>query len=55
MDGVQLSQRYAAGEEGAFQELVGLYKDGVYAFPRRFLSDRDLVYLSSGRGTALRQ
>ncbi len=43
MDDVQLLKRYAAGEEGAFQELVGLYKDGLYAFLRRFLSDRDLV------------
>jgi hypothetical protein len=28
-------QRYAAGEEGAFQELVGEYQDSVYAFLRR--------------------
>ena len=43
MDDVQLLQRYAAGEEGAFQELVSQYKDSVYAFLRRFLNDRDLV------------
>jgi RNA polymerase sigma-70 factor (ECF subfamily) len=43
MNDVQLSERYAAGDEGAFQELVGLYKDSVYAFLRRFLNDRDLV------------
>src|SRR5512143_4215228 len=43
MNDVQLLKRYAAGEEGAFQELVGLYKDGLYAFLRRFLNDRDLV------------
>jgi len=43
MNDVQLLKRYAAGEEGAFQELVSQYKDGVYAFLRRFLNDRDLV------------
>jgi RNA polymerase sigma-70 factor (ECF subfamily) len=43
MNDVQLLKRYAAGDEGAFQELVGQYKDSVYAFLRRFLNDRDLV------------
>jgi RNA polymerase sigma-70 factor (ECF subfamily) len=43
MNDVQLLKRYAAGEEGAFQEIVSQYKDGVYAFLRRFLNDRDLV------------
>lgn len=43
MDDVQLLKRYAAGDEGAFQELIGLYKDGLYAFLRRFLNDRDLA------------
>ncbi len=43
MNDVQLLQRYVAGDEGAFQELVRQYKDSVYAFLRRFLSDRDLV------------
>jgi RNA polymerase sigma-70 factor (ECF subfamily) len=43
MNDVQLLKRYAAGDEGAFQELVSQYKDSVYAFLRRFLSDRDLV------------
>ncbi len=43
MNDVQLLQRYAAGDEGAFQELVNQYKDSVYAFLRRFLNDRDLV------------
>ncbi|MCL5279835.1 MAG: RNA polymerase sigma factor [Planctomycetes bacterium] len=43
MNDVQLLQRYAAGDEGAFQELVRQYKDSVYAFLRRFLNDRDLV------------
>jgi RNA polymerase sigma-70 factor (ECF subfamily) len=43
MNDVQLLERYAAGDEGAFQELVSQYKDSVYAFLRRFLNDRDLV------------
>jgi RNA polymerase sigma-70 factor (ECF subfamily) len=43
MNDVQLLKRYAAGDEGAFQELVHQYKDSVYAFLRRFLNDRDLV------------
>ena len=36
-------QRYAAGEEGAFQELIGEYKDSVYAFLSTFLNRPDLV------------
>ncbi len=43
MNDVQLMQRYAAGDDGAFQEIVTQYKDSVYAFLRRFLNDRDLV------------
>jgi len=43
MNDVQLLERYAAGDEGAFRELVSQYKDSVYAFLRRFLNDRDLV------------
>ncbi len=43
MNDVQLLQRYVAGDEGAFQELVRQYKDSVYGFLRRFLNDRDLV------------
>ncbi len=43
MNDTGLLQRYAAGEEGAFQELVGEYKDSVYAFLRRFLNRPDLV------------
>ena len=43
MNDVQLLKRYAAGEEGAFRELVSQYKDSLYAFLRRFLNDRDLV------------
>ena len=43
MNDTGLLQRYAAGEEGAFQELVGEYKNGVYAFLSTFLSRPDLV------------
>ncbi len=43
MNDVQLLQRYAAGDEGAFRELVNQYKDSVYAFLRRYLNNRDLV------------
>jgi RNA polymerase sigma-70 factor (ECF subfamily) len=43
MNEVELMQRYAAGEESVFAELVDQHKDDVYAFLRRFLSDRDLV------------
>jgi RNA polymerase sigma-70 factor (ECF subfamily) len=43
MNDTELLKRYAAGEEGAFQELVKQYKDSVYAFLRRFLNQSDLV------------
>ena len=39
----ELLRRYVAGEEDAFQELVGQYKDSVYGFLRRFLSRSDLI------------
>lgn len=43
MDNADLLKRYAAGEQEAFQELMGQYKDSVYAFLRRFLSRSDLI------------
>lgn len=43
MDDTKLLKRYAAGEEDAFQELMGRYRDSVYAFLRRFLSRSDMV------------
>jgi RNA polymerase sigma-70 factor (ECF subfamily) len=43
MNDTELLKRYAAGEEEAFQELVRQYRDSVYAFLRRFLSQSDLV------------
>jgi len=39
----QLLERYGAGEEAAFQELVSRYKNGLYAFLRQFLNRRDMV------------
>lgn len=43
MNDRELLERYAAGEEDAFQQLVSQYKDSVYGFLRRFLSRSDLV------------
>ena len=43
MDNAELLKRYAAGEQEAFQELMGIYKDSVYAFLRRFLSRNDMI------------
>jgi len=39
----QLLERYSQGEEKAFRELVSRYKNGLYAFLRRFLNQRDLI------------
>ncbi len=39
----ELLDRSAAGEEGAFQEIVGRYKNGLYAFLRNFLNRTDLI------------
>ena len=39
----ELLARYGAGDEGAFRELVNRYKNGLYAFLKRFLNQRDLV------------
>ena len=39
----ELLDRYAAGEEDAFREIVNRYKNGLYAFLRRFLNRQDLV------------
>ncbi len=43
MNDTGLLQRYAAGEERAFQELVGEYQDSLWAFLRTFLNRADLV------------
>jgi RNA polymerase sigma-70 factor (ECF subfamily) len=39
----ELLERYAAGDEIAFREIVNRYKDGLYRFLRRFLSRQDLI------------
>ena len=39
----ELFARYAAGEEDAFREVVDRYKNGLYAFLRRFLNKSSLV------------
>ncbi len=43
MNDTEVMRRCAAGDAGAFEELVNRYKDGVYAFLRRFLNRPDLV------------
>ncbi len=39
----ELLDRSAAGEEGAFREIVNRYKNGLYAFLRNFLNRHDLI------------
>ncbi|MHC4388709.1 MAG: RNA polymerase sigma factor [Planctomycetota bacterium] len=39
----ELLDRYAAGDEQAFREIVNRYKDGLYAFLRHFLNRQELV------------
>ena len=39
----QLFERYKAGDEDAFREIVNRYKNPLYAFLRRFLNQQDLV------------
>lgn len=39
----ELLDRYAAGEETAFREIVNRYKNGLYTFLSRFLNRRDMV------------
>jgi RNA polymerase sigma-70 factor (ECF subfamily) len=39
----ELLERYAAGDEAAFREIVSLYKNPLYAFLKHFLNQRDLV------------
>ena len=39
----ELFARYAAGEEVAFHIIVNRYKNGLYAFLRRFLNRQDLI------------
>jgi len=39
----ELLDRYAAGDETAFREIVSHYKNSLYAFLKRFLNRQDLV------------
>ena len=39
----ELLDRSAAGEEGAFREIVNRYKNGLYAFLRNFLNKADVI------------
>jgi len=39
----ELLARYAAGEESAFREIVGRYKDGLYTFLKRFVNQQELL------------
>jgi RNA polymerase sigma-70 factor (ECF subfamily) len=39
----ELFDRFAAGDETAFREIVSQYKDSLYAFLRYFLNRQDLV------------
>jgi len=39
----ELLDRYAAGDEAAFREIVNRYKNGLYAFLKQFLNRQDLV------------
>ena len=39
----ELLQRYRQGEEWAFREIVTRYKNSLYAFLRRFVSQDDVV------------
>ncbi|MHC4396831.1 MAG: RNA polymerase sigma factor [Planctomycetota bacterium] len=39
----ELLDRYGAGDEEAFREIVNRYKSGLYIFLKRFLSRQDLI------------
>lgn len=39
----ELLERYAAGDENAFAEILARYKDGLYAFLRRFLTHQEMI------------
>ncbi|MEN6385493.1 MAG: sigma-70 family RNA polymerase sigma factor [Phycisphaerales bacterium] len=43
IDEQELLRRYVKGDKEAFQQLVQLYKDPLYAFLRRFLNQQQLV------------
>ena len=39
----ELLDKYAAGDEDAFTEIVNRYKNSLYAFLKQFLNRQDLV------------
>ncbi len=39
----ELLERYRKGEEAAFREIVSRYKNSLYSFLRRFISQQDVV------------
>jgi RNA polymerase sigma-70 factor (ECF subfamily) len=39
----ELLDRYAAGDEGAFREIVSRYKNSLYTFLKQFLNRQDMV------------
>lgn len=39
----ELLQHYIQGDEAAFREIVGRYRNGLYAFLKQFLNQSDLV------------
>jgi len=39
----ELLKRYSQGDESAFREIIDRYKNGLYAFLRRFLNRSDLI------------
>jgi RNA polymerase sigma-70 factor (ECF subfamily) len=39
----ELLQRYIGGDESAFREIVGRYKNSLYSFLKQFLNQSDLV------------
>ena len=39
----ELLARYAKGDEDAFREIINRYKNGLYAFLKRFLTRQDLI------------
>ena len=39
----ELLARFGEGDEDAFREIVNRYKNGLYAFLKRFINQQDLV------------
>jgi RNA polymerase sigma-70 factor (ECF subfamily) len=39
----ELLERFAQGDEAAFEIIIGRYKNGLYAFLRRFINNKDVI------------